>query len=138
MVKLIALGADACYAARSMMMALGCIQALKCNSNHCPVGVATQDKSLMAGLVVEDKRTRVANFHRETVASFCEILGAVGLNSSSELRPWHIMHRVSPTETKHYGELYEYLSDGDLLRDPLPERYRRACCAASPDTFGHV
>ncbi|MZH03561.1 MAG: FMN-binding glutamate synthase family protein, partial [Nitrospinae bacterium] len=38
-VKLMALGADAIYSARAMMMALGCIQALRCNSNHCPTGV---------------------------------------------------------------------------------------------------
>ena len=138
MVKLIALGADSCYAARSMMMALGCIQALKCNSNHCPVGVATQDKSLMAGLVVSDKKARVANFHQETIESFAEILGAIGLNASNELRPWHIMHRISPTETKHYGELYDYLQPGDLLKDELPQEYRRACNAANAESFEHA
>lgn len=138
MMKLIALGADACYAARSMMMALGCIQALKCNSNHCPVGVATQDKSLMAGLAVSDKKVRVANFHRETIESFAEILGAVGLKTPGDLRPWHIMHRTSPSETKHYGELYDYLHAGDLLREPLPEDYARACLAAQAESFEHA
>jgi glutamate synthase domain-containing protein 2 len=37
--KVIALGADACYSARGMMFALGCIQALKCNEDVCPVGL---------------------------------------------------------------------------------------------------
>lgn len=37
-VKNIALGADICNAARGMMFALGCIQALECNSNTCPTG----------------------------------------------------------------------------------------------------
>lgn len=137
-VKMLALGADACYSARSMMMALGCIQALKCNSNHCPVGVATQDKSLMAGLVVSDKKARVASFHQDTIQSFAEILGAIGLHQPHELRPWHIVHRISPTETKHYGELYDYLEDGALLSDDLPAAYRRACQAASAETFHHV
>lgn len=138
MLKLIALGADACYAARSMMLALGCIQALKCNSNHCPVGVATQDASLMAGLVPSDKKLRVANFHRETIQSFCEMIGAVGLASPLDLRPWHVAHRISPTETRHYGELYDYLEDGELLRDPLPEDYRRACGMATAESFEHA
>src|SRR5262249_39362214 len=31
----VALGADMCNAARAMMFALGCIQALRCNSNKC-------------------------------------------------------------------------------------------------------
>lgn len=137
MLKLIALGADACYSARSMMMALGCIQALKCNSNHCPVGVATQDRGLMAGLVVSDKKQRVANFHEETVQSFCEMLGAIGLNSPEELRPWHVMHRISQTETRHYGEMYDYLEDGELLREPIPEDYRRAYETSSAESFGH-
>ena len=138
LVKRLALGADACYSARGMMLALGCIQALKCNSNHCPVGVATQDKYLMAGLDPTNKSVRVANFHRETIKSVSELLGAVGLKHSSDLRPWHIMHRVSPTETKHYGELYDYLEDGELLREPLPAAYKRACEAASAETFAHI
>jgi len=40
--RAVALGADACYSARAMMMALGCIQVLECNKNMCPTGVATQ------------------------------------------------------------------------------------------------
>ncbi len=138
MLKLLAVGADACYSARGMMLALGCIQALKCNSNHCPVGVATQNKYLMAGLVPENKCVRVANFHHQTIASLCEMLGAVGVAKAEDLRPWHIMHRISPTKTKHYGELYEYLNNGALLHEPLPESFRRACHAASADSFTHA
>lgn len=138
MLRLMGLGADACYSARSMMMALGCIQALKCNSNHCPVGVATQDASLMQGLVPSDKSVRVASFHRETIHSFAEMLGAIGVDRASELRPWHIMHRISPTQTRHYGELYEYLDNGALLDEScLPADYRRAVLAASPESFAH-
>ncbi len=138
MVKRLALGADACNSARGMMLALGCIQALKCNSNECPVGVATQNPNLMAGLVPRLKSTRVANFHRETIESLCEMLGAIGLAKSSDLRPWHIMTRISQTEVKHYGEVYSYLREGDLLKTPLPVAYKRACEAASATSFGHV
>ncbi len=135
--KRLALGADACYSARGMMMALGCIQALKCNSNHCPVGVATSNPELMAGLVPSHKKLRVANFHKETMKSLAEMLGAVGLNNPADLRPWHVVHRTSPTEIKHYGELYDFLAPGDLLRSPLPLAYERACNAASATTFAH-
>ncbi|MEE3367713.1 MAG: FMN-binding glutamate synthase family protein [Planctomycetota bacterium] len=138
MLKRLALGADACYSARAMMMSLGCIQALKCNSNHCPVGVATQEKHLAAGLVPSDKAPRVASYHRETIRSLAEMLGALGLSSAEELRPWHLMHRISVAETRHYGELYNFLRDGDLLADELPADYRRACESASAETFGHV
>jgi glutamate synthase domain-containing protein 2 len=137
LMKRLALGADACYSARGMMLSLGCIQALQCNSNHCPVGVATQNPWLNAGLDPTEKSFRVSNFHRETIKSLCEMLGAIGLASPSDLRPWHIMHRVSHTQTKHYGELYDFLKEGALLREPLPFAFERACNAASPETFSH-
>ncbi|MDA1158705.1 MAG: glutamate synthase-related protein, partial [Planctomycetota bacterium] len=137
LLKRLAIGADAVSSARAMMMALGCIQALKCNSNHCPVGVATQEKHLMAGLDPTDKANRVASYHRETIHSLAEMIGALGLNSADELRPWHVMHRISANETKHYGELYKFLRGGELLADELPPEYARACAAASPETFGH-
>lgn len=138
MLKLLALGADACYSARAMMLAIGCIQALKCNSNHCPAGVATQDKGLMAGLVPEAKAKRVASYHHQTIHSLCEMLGALGVASAEELRPWHIMHRISPTETRHYGELYDFLSGGELLGEEVPESFRRAMNAATADSFASV
>src|SRR5690606_26253153 len=53
--RALAIGADLCKSARAMMLAVGFIQALKCNVNTCPTGVATQDPELMKGLDVEDK-----------------------------------------------------------------------------------
>tara|TARA_R110000868_G_scaffold103710_2_gene285413 strand:- start:285 stop:1799 length:1515 start_codon:yes stop_codon:yes gene_type:complete len=105
-VRAVSLGADACYSARGMMLALGCIQALECNKNTCPTGVATQDKSLMRGLVVERKYVRVANFHHETVHAVAEILGAMGLLHTKEIKRSHIWRRVSITVTRTYAELY--------------------------------
>ena len=137
MIKTVMLGADMVYSARAMMLALGCIQALRCNANVCPTGVATQDPHLAAGLVVEDKRKRVAAFHRESVRSFAELLGTMGLTESHELRPWHLMRRVSPTEVRHYGELYRYLRNGELLGEDPPVEYARALHAASAQTFSH-
>jgi glutamate synthase domain-containing protein 2 len=138
MVKRLALGADLCNAARAMMMAVGCIQALKCNSNHCPVGVATQDPGLMAGLVVSDKKQRVANYHRATIESLSEMIGAMGISHPQKLRRWHVMRRISTIASKHYGEIYDYLEPGALLKDPLPPTYERAWQAASAKTFEHV
>ncbi len=138
MVKRLALGADMCNAARAMMLALGCIQALKCNTNKCPVGVATQDPNLAAGLVPARKGRRVANYHWETMESVSEIMGAAGLSSPADLRPWHIARRTTPNEIKNYSEIYAYLREGDLLTEPLPPSYARAWKAAAVHTFGHV
>lgn len=55
LVRNLALGADITAAARAMMFALGCIQALKCNTNKCPTGITTQDETLQLGLDVDDK-----------------------------------------------------------------------------------
>src|SRR5699024_1024090 len=51
--KALCLGADACNTARRMMLALGCIQALKCHTNTCPTGITTIDPKLVRGLDVE-------------------------------------------------------------------------------------
>jgi len=107
-VRLIALGADVCNSARGMMLALGCIQALECNRNTCPTGVATQDPHLMAGLNVEHKHVRVANFHHDTVEAVAELIAASGMKCTRDLRRHHIWRRVTPTEVKNYEELYPY------------------------------
>lgn len=65
LVKNLALGADLCYSARGMMLALRCIQALECNSNKCPTRITTQNHKLVRGLVVENKIPRVANYQKK-------------------------------------------------------------------------
>jgi glutamate synthase domain-containing protein 2 len=110
-VSRLATGADGCNSARAMMMALGCIQALRCNTNECPTGVATQNPSLVVGLDVNHKTTRVANYHRETLKTVGEMVGAMGLTHSNQLRPWHIMKRTGLADIRHYGELYEFIED---------------------------
>ena len=136
--KRIAIGADLCNAARSFMLALGCIQALRCNLNDCPTGAATQDPRLVKGLVVTDKAKRVQHFHYETVKTLMELLAASGLNHPDDLRPWHILRRTSQFDVHHYGEMFHYLNSGELLQEPLPKGYARAVSAASSQTFGHV
>ena len=84
-IKFIALGADICNSARGFMFSLGCIQALRCNTNECPTGVATQNKGLVKGLVVVEKSERVYNFHKNTVHAVKELLGASGHTHPSEL-----------------------------------------------------
>lgn len=114
MTRAIALGADVCYSARAMMLATGCIQALQCNKNTCPTGVATQDMKFKRGLVVSDKALRVANYHRETVKSFGELLAASGFKTPNDIRRSHINRRVSELKTMTYAELYPLVKRGSL------------------------
>ena len=118
-----------------MMFAIGCIQALRCNSNHCPTGVATQNPDLVAGLHVGDKSVRVARYHKETVKSFFEVLGAAGFTRPSELKPWSIMRRVTSTEIRNYSEIYPAIKPGSLLASAVTGSLARAWEAASPDRF---
>ena len=106
--RVIALGADMVNSARGMMLSLGCIQALQCNNNTCPVGVATQKKSLMKGLNVEDKAERVYNFHQVTLHNFSELIAAAGILSPKDLERKHINRRVSTTSVLKYDEIFPY------------------------------
>jgi len=131
----IALGADICNSARGMMFALGCIQALRCNHNNCPTGVATQDPQLMKGLVIEDKSKRVANFHSLTVKSFLEVMGSAGITHPSQIRPYQVLRRVSQTEVKDYSQIYPLLKEGAFLRNEAPEKLQMLFELSHSDEF---
>lgn len=135
LVKNIALGADLCNSARGMMFALGCIQALECNSNTCPTGVATQDPSLMKGLVVEDKKVRVHNFHKLTVGSAVELLGAAGLQHTYQLSRAYINRRIAPNVMQSYMETFPYIPEGSLLKTPYPLRFELGMALSTSSSF---
>jgi len=119
--RLIAIGADMVNVARAMMLATGCIQALQCNLNTCPTGVATQDERLIKGLNVEDKTHRVANFHEATLKSFIELIAASGVHSAGELQREHIFRRVGATKVMKYSDIYPEVAVGEYLRSGPPE-----------------
>ncbi len=135
-IKRLALGADHIYMARSMMFALGCIQARRCNSNRCPTGIATNDPFLEAGLVPQDKDKRVQNFHRATLEAIAGILGSMALGHTEQLRPWHIARRVNMSETKNYSEIYEYITEGCLKNEShIPQSFAKALARSSAESF---
>jgi glutamate synthase domain-containing protein 2 len=125
-VQWLALGADLCNSARAMMFALGCIQALKCNTNKCPVGVATQSQKLMKGLVVEDKATRVASFHEKTIDSVLELIGVAGLSTPETLTPAHLYRRTANARVEDLSDVYPWLAPGSLVDGAAPPEYVRA------------
>lgn len=115
--RTLAIGADWCNSARGYMFALGCLQAQVCHTGHCPTGVTTQDKVRQLALDVLDKTDRVFHFHRNTVKALGELVGAAGLAHPSDLRPWHIVRRVSTSEVRLLSNLLKYIKPGDLLDD---------------------
>lgn len=125
-VKALALGADTCYSARAMMMAVGCIQALECHTNQCPTGVATQDKKLMKGLNVPDKSDRVYSFHKKTMYAFVEMMAAAGIDHPSKIERKHVFKRTTIGMVKRYDQLYPEIPVGCCLNtDEIPEVFKK-------------
>ncbi|MEO1577588.1 MAG: FMN-binding glutamate synthase family protein [Pseudomonadota bacterium] len=115
--KALALGADWANSARGFMFSIGCIQAQACHTNHCPVGVTTQDPLRQRALNVSDKSVRVANFHRNTLKALAEMAGAAGLSDPCNFLPYHFMQRESSGEMMEGSDSFGYLPEGFLLRD---------------------
>jgi glutamate synthase domain-containing protein 2 len=118
MARTLALGADWCNAARGFMFAVGCVQSLSCHTGRCPTGVATQDLHRQRALVVSDKAERVYYFHRNTLHALGELTGAAGLAHPSDIKPRHIVRRVSGNEVRLVSNLYRFLQPGELLTNP--------------------
>ncbi len=139
MVRAMALGADICNSARGMMLAIGCIQALRCNNDTCPTGVATQNPALYKGLVVEDKSERVRRFHMATISSLLELLHAMGVERPEDVTPDMIFRRVSDRRIMTFSEIYEFLEPGSLAEGgDVPAVWRREWEQASGDSFRGV
>lgn len=128
-------GADFTMSARAMMFAVGCIQALKCNTNTCPTGVTTQDPARARALHVPDKTARVVNFQQATVASAAQIVASMGLDSFAELDPSMLNRRIEGQRNRTYAELFEWLMPGELIEEPVPESWRSDWIEASSEEF---
>ncbi|GAB4223961.1 MAG: FMN-binding glutamate synthase family protein [Gammaproteobacteria bacterium] len=136
MILKIALGADMCNSARAMMFAIGCIQALRCNTNTCPTGVTTQDPHRMKAIVVEHKAQHVRNFHHATINSFLDMLGAMGIDDIKDLTPDKIFRRGSDAQSVSYDQLFHFVAKDCLLRaETVPEHLRAAWDRASAEQF---
>jgi glutamate synthase domain-containing protein 2 len=138
MVYHIALGADILNSARGMLFSLGCIQSRQCNLNTCPTGVTTQSERLQRGLVVDEKKIRVKNFHENTIKSFLEIVGAMGLHSPKEITPDLLMRRIRLNRTVPLTEVYEFLEPGALLSKKIPASFAAYWEQANPQVFNNL
>jgi glutamate synthase domain-containing protein 2 len=113
--KALCIGADICNSARGMMLALGCIQSLKCNTNECPTGVATNRPKFVRGLVVSEKWKRVRNYHKNILDDFLELLAASGCNAPEDMNRSLIFNKVN-NQWLSYAEEDEAIQNGDYLK----------------------
>ncbi len=101
-----ALGADGVNIARGFMLSLGCIQALDCNSNHCPTGIATQDKRLQRALNVEAASKRVSNYIKTLEKEVYMLCNSCGYSSPDQFTADDIMVVTSPGHLDYLSELH--------------------------------
>ncbi len=135
MIRVMTLGADLCNCARPMMMALGCLQSRQCHANTCPVGVTTQNKRLYKNLVVEEKKIRVYNFHKNTIKNYLEVLGAMGLDFPEDIHPRLLMRRISDSKIHSYNTIYKMLDEDCLAKGEVPDSWKPFWNSASAEKF---
>lgn len=76
--KALALGADAIAVSNAALQAIGCLGMRACNSNACPVGIATQRDELRARLIVEEAAERLARFFKASIELMSILARACG------------------------------------------------------------
>lgn len=122
----LSLGADLIYIARAAMNTVGCINSGKCHTNLCPVGITSHLPHLEAGVVVEEKRFRTANYLR-TMREGLFMLGAsCGIDSPSKFNQKHIAMRQENNDVKEIEvflqkEFKKNLSEVDRPSASVPE-----------------
>lgn len=126
MVRAIALGADACASGRLFLLALGCIQALRCHTGTCPAGICTQNPALYRGVVPKEKAVRVANVHRMTLDAFVSVCEAMGVSSIGAIPLDAFRRRVEAGRDLPFSRLFETIEDRALVEGgSAPEAWRR-------------
>jgi glutamate synthase domain-containing protein 2 len=119
----LALGVDMINVAREAMLAIGCIQAQKCHTGHCPTGVATQSRWLMRGLDPTDKAARAANYLISFRYGLLQLAHACGYAHPAEVGGEAIDLLIEGRESLPVWEHFGY---DPMWRKPAEERLERA------------
>lgn len=108
-----ALGLDMVHIARAFLIGgLGCIMALRCQTNRCPTGIATQDPRLRRGLDPEDKYVRVYNYASVLQREILMMCKAMGVRTPWELTREHVSVVSSPMVSTRLSEIHPYPDNG--------------------------
>ena len=104
----LALGADMVNTGRGFLFSIGCIQALKCHTNECPTGVATQNRWRQRGLIPAQKHSRVANYAAAVQEDLMAMTRSLGLDSPGALAREHVEVVFEIGRRMRVSELYPY------------------------------
>ena len=112
------LGADMIAVAREAMMAVGCIQAQRCHTDHCPTGVATQNRWLARGLDPTDKATRLAWYVDTLRKELLRLSRAAGVDHPGLLDSEHMEILDGQFGSRTLREVFRYRPGWEF---PSPE-----------------
>jgi len=107
----LAMGCDLINVAREAMMSIGCIQAQKCHTGHCPAGVATQNWWLQRGLDVDDKKNRAARYIKGFRKELLSLSHAAGYEHPAQFTGEDIEISVGLNHYKTLTEVLGYRRD---------------------------
>jgi glutamate synthase (ferredoxin) len=118
-----AMGVDMVNVGREAMLAIGCIQAQKCHTDHCPVGVATQNPRYTRGLDPTLKSVRAANYLKTLRRDLVKVSEAVGVSHPGLIGPEDVDVMNGVREGESLRDLYGYADGwglpGPAIRDEI-------------------
>ena len=106
-----ALGCDWVAVAREPLLAIGCIQAQRCHTGHCPTGITTHNRWLVRGLDPTDKSVRCANYVVTLRKELLRLAHACGVSHPALVGPGRIEILDGLGGAKPLGEVVDY-ADG--------------------------
>jgi glutamate synthase domain-containing protein 2 len=80
-----ALGADAIAVSNAALQAIGCLGMRACETNNCPVGIATQQPHLRERLIIEESAKRLHRYFHATVELMKVLTRACGHTHLNQL-----------------------------------------------------
>ena len=119
------LGCDLVNIGREAMLAIGCIQAQRCHTNHCPTGVATQSKWLQGGLDPQLKSVRLANYIVALRKDILSLSRACGVTHPSDVRPDQLEYLDDRFGAQTVADLFGRRVTGPTASQSGPDRDRK-------------
>ena len=113
-----ALGCDMVNVGREAMLSIGCIQAQRCHTGHCPTGVATQSRWLMHGLDPTEKAPRLANYIVTMRKELTQLSRACGVAHPSQVCGEHLEMIDDHFGTRSVKDVFGYKPSWGV---PCPE-----------------
>lgn len=101
-------GADLVNVAREAMFGIGCIQAQKCHTDHCPSGVATHNRWLQRGLVPAIQAKRFAGYIETFRGEVLAVSHACGYSHPGQFTPHDLEVSSGPNTFKSLYEVFGY------------------------------